>query len=112
KEIEEALMTREIDLAVHSSKDMPAVLPEGLEIGAALPREDPLDAVVLPFHRRAGLSSVDDLVARLGPVPSIGTGSVRRVAQLIRLVPGARFQPIRGNLETRLRKLEDRKSVV
>src|SRR5204862_1834114 len=58
------------------------------------------------FHRRAGLSSVDDLVARLGPVPSIGTGSVRRVAQLIRLVPGARFQPIRGNLETRLRKLD------
>ncbi len=48
KEIEDALLRGEIDLAVHSSKDMPVVLPDGLEIGAVLPREDPLDAVVLP----------------------------------------------------------------
>jgi hydroxymethylbilane synthase len=112
KEIEDALLRHEIDVAVHSSKDMPAVLPSGLTIGAVLPREDPLDAVVLPVTaegagQRADLSSVDDLVDALGQTPSIGTGSVRRVAQLTRLMPNARFAPIRGNLDTRLRKLDD-----
>ena len=108
KEIEEALARREIDLAVHSSKDLPSVLPEGLAIGAVLPREDPHDAVVLPAPgaQPSALLSVEDLVARLGQSPSIGTGSVRRVAQLTRLFPGARFTPIRGNLDTRLRKLD------
>src|SRR6185295_210910 len=144
KEIEDALLRREIDLAVHSSKDMPAVLPDGLVIAGVLPREDPRDAVVLPvrlkpdttedwttpdagtsdapsvvsgFSRtvttsvgsgfRRTLTSIDDLVAALGQSPSIGTGSVRRIAQLTRLFPGARFTPIRGNLDTRLRKLDD-----
>jgi hydroxymethylbilane synthase len=129
KEIEDALLRNEIDLAVHSSKDMPAVLPDGLTIAGVLPREDPLDAVVLPLNVRlkpnatdvkgtgvisgigvaSGLSrtaTVDDLIALLGPSPSIGTGSVRRVAQLSRVFPGARFAPIRGNLDTRLRKLD------
>src|SRR5262245_27093288 len=114
---------------------MPAVLPEGLAIAAVLPREDPRDAVVLPVmadgsalmagdpgHHRADASShpsyaishqpsamtgVEDLVAQLGRSPSIGTGSVRRIAQLTRLFPGASFQPIRGNLDTRLRKLDE-----
>jgi hydroxymethylbilane synthase len=112
KEIEDALLHGEIDLAVHSSKDMPAVLPDGLVIGAVLPREDPRDAVVLPagadvvsgFSRP--IETVDELVALLGRSPSIGTGSVRRIAQLSRLFPGARFLPIRGNLDTRLRKLD------
>jgi hydroxymethylbilane synthase len=110
KEIEDALLHGEIDFAVHSSKDMPAVLPEGLVIGAVLPREDPLDAVVLPLRAQgAGLrvSTIDDLIGILGQSPTIGTGSVRRVAQLTRLVPGAEFQPIRGNLDTRLRKLDE-----
>jgi hydroxymethylbilane synthase len=122
KEIEDALLRREIDLAVHSSKDMPVVLPGGLAIAAVLPREDPLDAVVLPSQlvsqklgeQRAKadatydtLETIDDLVAALGQSPSIGTGSVRRVAQLTRLLPGARFSPIRGNLDTRLRKLDE-----
>jgi hydroxymethylbilane synthase len=131
KEIEDALLRGEIDLAVHSSKDMPVVLPDGLRIGAVLPREDPLDAVVLSVRLKAGatydssadvasvppayvasgfgrtISTIDDLVAALGQTPSIGTGSVRRVAQLTRLLPGARFAPIRGNLDTRLRKLDE-----
>ena len=118
KEIEDALLRGEIDLAVHSSKDMPAVLPDGLAIGAVLPREDPRDAVVLPVRLKADttddvvsgfsrtVESLESLVALLGRAPSIGTGSVRRIAQLSRLFPGARFTPIRGNLDTRLRKLD------
>jgi hydroxymethylbilane synthase len=122
KEIEDALLNREVDLAVHSSKDMPAALPEGLAIAGALPREDPHDAVVLgqglgvrdqgPGTRDqdAGTShsinNVEELREILGPTPSIGTSSVRRIAQLKRLFPGGRFSPIRGNLDTRLRKLD------
>jgi hydroxymethylbilane synthase len=105
KEIEDALLNGAVDLAVHSSKDMPAALPEGLTIGAVLPREDPRDAVVLP-KGRATPTSVEDVVATLGREPRIGTSSVRRVAQLTRLFPGATFLPIRGNLDTRLRKLD------
>jgi len=133
KEIEDALLRHDIDLAVHSSKDMTAVLPDRLAIGGVLPREEPLDAVVLPIAPAApassatpsaltpsampsaltpsampsALTTIDDLVAALGQSPSIGTGSVRRIAQLIRLIPGARFEPIRGNLDTRLRKLDE-----
>ena len=108
KEIEDALLRNEIDLAVHSSKDMPAVLPDGLAIAGVLPREDPLDAVVLPTRANgSGLMTIDDLVTALGQTPSIGTGSVRRIAQLTRLFPNARFTPIRGNLDTRLRKLDE-----
>jgi hydroxymethylbilane synthase len=126
KEIEDALMRGEIDLAVHSSKDMPAVLPDGLVVAGVLPREDPRDAVVLPadvvsassgLPRRssgdatssegATVTTIEALVAALGQSPSIGTGSVRRIAQLTRLFPGARFTPIRGNLDTRLRKLDE-----
>ena len=90
---------------------MPALLPEGLTIAGVLPREDPLDAVVLPVrpegtgHRaetlEASASRRSELIAR-----HIGTGSVRRIAQLSRVLPGARFAPIRGNLDTRLRKLD------
>jgi hydroxymethylbilane synthase len=104
KEIEDSLLAGEVDLAVHSSKDLPAVLPLGLTLGAVLPREDPRDAVVLPAGRDA--SSVAEVKALLGPAPKIGTSSVRRIAQLIGLFPGARFEPIRGNLDTRLRKLD------
>jgi hydroxymethylbilane synthase len=108
KEIEDALLKKEIDLAVHSSKDMPAVLPDGLTIGAVLPREDPLDAIVLPQKARLDSDTpYSDVVAALGPSPALGTSSVRRVAQLSRLLPGATFLPIRGNLDTRLRKLDE-----
>ena len=124
KEIEDALLAGTIDLAVHSSKDMPAVLPDGLRIAGVLPREDARDAVILPAHggevrlkadptaqwgpASAGPSgmSVEELVSRLGNAPRIGTSSVRRTAQLARLFPRASFMPIRGNLGTRLRKLD------
>jgi len=126
KEIEDALLGGAIDLAVHSSKDMPAILPEGLTVAAALPREDPLDAVVFPVmakgsglmveandhpsmaisHQPSAITSVDDLVTLLGQAPRVGTSSVRRVAQLTRLFPNGRFVPMRGNLDTRLRKLD------
>lgn len=105
KEIEDALIAGDVDLAVHSSKDMPALLPGGLQIGAVLEREDPHDAVVLPFPAAQTLS-IQDVVSELGDAPRIGTSSVRRVAQLIRLFPGATFLPVRGNLGTRLRKLD------
>ena len=104
KEIEDALLDRRIDLAVHSSKDMPAVLPDGLAVGAVLPRADARDAVVLPVP--GPLLSLEDLVRRLGQSPRVGTSSVRRTAQLTQLFPGARFEPIRGNLDTRLRKVD------
>jgi hydroxymethylbilane synthase len=105
KEIEDALLGGEIDLAVHSSKDMPAVLPDGLMVGAVLEREDPSDALVLPAsdHGHAGLEAIRSFASS----GRIGTGSVRRVAQLRRLFPGASFQNVRGNLDTRLRKLDE-----
>jgi hydroxymethylbilane synthase len=105
---------------------MSAVLPQGLTIAGVLPRENPLDAVVLPamangsglmamdhghspyaISHQPSAMTLDDLIGVLGPAPSIGTGSVRRVAQLMRLFPGARFTGIRGNLDTRLRKLDE-----
>jgi hydroxymethylbilane synthase len=110
KEIEEALAAGDIDLAVHSSKDMPVVLPEGLEIGAVLAREDPRDAIVLPGAPGGvppDAMSLEEIARVLGREPRIGTSSVRRIAQLARLFPGARFEPIRGNLDTRLRKLDE-----
>jgi hydroxymethylbilane synthase len=106
KEIEDALLDGTIDLAVHSSKDMPAVLPDGLDIGAVLRREDARDAVVLPASAPGSFATVEEVVAHLGQSPRIGTSSVRRIAQLTRLFPGATFLPIRGNLDTRLRKLD------
>ena len=106
KEIEDALLSGAVDLAVHSSKDLPARLADGLEIGAALPREDPADVLILPESAAPGPDGLDQLAARLGPSPRIGTGSVRRIAQLQGLFPRARFEAIRGNLDTRLRKLD------
>ena len=105
KEIEDALLAGEVDLAVHSSKDMPALLPDGLTVGAVLQREDPHDAIVLPAATGQSMA-MHEVVSALGRTPRIGTSSVRRVAQLLRLFPEARFLPVRGNLGTRLRKLD------
>ena len=104
KEIEDALLRGDVDLAVHSAKDMPAVLPDGLEVAATLPREDPRDVIVLPHGARGRDAAA--VLAQLGPAPRIGTSSIRRVAQLATLVPRASFAPIRGNVDTRLRKLD------
>jgi hydroxymethylbilane synthase len=106
KELEDALLNGTIDCAVHSAKDMPAELPPGLAVVATLPREDPRDAVVLPAGAPADLD-LTQLISRLGTSPAIATSSVRRALQLARLVPGARFVPIRGNVDTRIRKLDE-----
>jgi hydroxymethylbilane synthase len=107
KEIEHALLNDGIDLAVHSAKDLPTELPEGLSICAVLPREDPRDALVLPTSHQAGRAdNTRSLIRALSPEPRIGTGSVRRAAQLAIQFPTARFDQIRGNIETRLHKLD------
>lgn len=98
KEIEEALLERAIDLAVHSMKDMSTVLPAGLTIGAALKREDPRDAFVsLKYSSFAEVPK--------GAV--IGTSSLRRQAQVLHRRPDLKIVPLRGNVETRLKKLAD-----
>jgi hydroxymethylbilane synthase len=97
KEIEEALLAGAIDLAVHSSKDMPAVLPAGLMLSAFLPREDARDAFV---SRKA--EKLQDLPN--GAV--VGTASPRRQALVKRLRPDLVIVPLRGNVETRLRRIE------
>ena len=114
KEIEEALLTNEIDLAVHSAKDLPAALPEGLRIDAALRREDPRDALIAPVTTQAPPSEAGPLIAAAGRLIAaagrrarVGTGSVRRTAQLVRAFPGIELAPVRGNVGTRLRKLDE-----
>jgi hydroxymethylbilane synthase len=97
KEIEEALLAGAIDLAVHSAKDMPTLLPDGLMLAACLPREDVRDAFI---SRKA--SRVQDLP----PGAVVGTASLRRQAMVKRLRPDVSVVPLRGNVETRLRKLE------
>ncbi len=104
KELEDALLAEAIDVAVHSAKDLPVDLPDGLVLGGCLPRENPLDALVLPAHERP--ASVHDTLSRIAHGAVIGTGSVRRSAQLIPLLPGVSFAPIRGNVDTRVRKLD------
>jgi hydroxymethylbilane synthase len=103
KEIEDALLAGAVDAAVHSAKDMPAELPAGLAIAATLPREDPRDVFVLPAGHTA-----DDVTAALAKRPDlrIGTSSIRRTAQLRPRFASAAFAPIRGNVDTRLRKLD------
>jgi hydroxymethylbilane synthase len=98
KEIEEALLNADVDLAVHSMKDMQTVLPDGLVVAATLPREDVRDAFVSLRHR-----SLADLPAGA----RIGTSSLRRRAQMLHKRPDLEVVEFRGNVHTRLRKLED-----
>jgi hydroxymethylbilane synthase len=98
KEIEEALIADQIDLAVHSAKDLPTVLPDGLAIVAALPREDPRDVFI---SRKA------KMLRALAPGATVGTASLRRQALVKRLRPDLKVVSFRGNVETRLRKLDE-----
>jgi hydroxymethylbilane synthase len=98
KELEDALLTNQIDAAVHSMKDMATRLPDGLSIAAVLPREDVRDAFISLKH------------ARLADLPKgavFGTSSLRRQAQLLRLRPDLKIVQFRGNVQTRLAKLAD-----
>ena len=97
KEIEEALLDGRADLAVHSVKDMPAELPEGLHLAAMPPREDPRDALI--SKNGADLD-------KLPHGARVGTSSLRRAAQLLHLRPDLRIETLRGNVDTRLRKLK------
>ena len=106
KEIEDALLDGTVDLAVHSTKDLPVVLPDGLAMGAFLPRAAPWDALVLPARHAGVPKTLAAVSAVLGAAPRLGTSSIRRITQLHRLLPGATFEPIRGNVDTRLRKLD------
>jgi hydroxymethylbilane synthase len=94
KELEEALLERRIDVAVHSAKDLTATDPDGLAIGAFLPRDDPRDALCGTTELRPGMR--------------IGTASVRRKAQLLAVDPSLSIEPLRGNIDTRLRKRGER----
>ncbi|OYU85827.1 MAG: hydroxymethylbilane synthase, partial [Burkholderiales bacterium PBB5] len=98
KELEVALEEGRAHLAVHSLKDVPMTLPEGFVLATVLEREDPRDAFV---------SNRYDSVAALPPGAVVGTSSLRRVVQLAALRPDLRIEPLRGNLDTRLRKLDD-----
>ena len=98
KEIEDLLLAGKIDLAVHSTKDMPAALPGGLILAAFLEREDPRDAFL-----SLGVGSIKDLPK--GAV--IGTSSLRRQAQVLRLRPDLEIVPYRGNVETRIKKMKE-----
>jgi hydroxymethylbilane synthase len=105
KELEDAMLRGDADLAVHSAKDLPATLPDGLEVAATLPRDDPRDALVLPAGAAAG--DLAAVLAQLGEAPTVATSSVRREAQLRAILPQAAFVPIRGNVDTRIRKLDE-----
>jgi len=98
KELETALESGAAHLAVHSLKDVPMELPDGFELVAVLDREDPRDAFVSVKYAS---------LAELPPGALVGTSSLRRVAQLLALRPDLRVAPLRGNLDTRLRKLDE-----
>ncbi|MDZ7640877.1 MAG: hydroxymethylbilane synthase [Desulfurivibrio sp.] len=98
KEIEEAMLRREVDIAVHSMKDVPAELPPGLHIGIITERENPFDALISNHYQ-----SLETLPAGA----RIGTSSLRRRSQLAALRPELTIEDLRGNLDTRLRKLDE-----
>ena len=98
KELEQAMLAGEIDLAVHSLKDMPTELPEGLVLAAVTERFDPGDAVVSPRYRT---------LANLPQGAKVGTSSLRRRAQLLAKRPDLEIVSLRGNVNTRLKKLEE-----
>jgi hydroxymethylbilane synthase len=118
KEIEEALVRDEADLAVHSLKDLPTELPEGLILGAVLPREDVRDVLVChanrvnaPISGRAPSDQGPGILAVLPPGAVVATSSTRRRAQLLDFRPDLKVVSIRGNVDTRLRKLKEQQDL-
>jgi hydroxymethylbilane synthase len=103
KELEVALLDRRVDVAVHSLKDLPTITPEGLSITATPEREDPRDALVL----RAGSAGQENSLQGLADGAVVGTSSLRRIAQLKHLRPDVQIKDLRGNVDTRLRKLDE-----
>src|SRR5687768_14864057 len=103
KELEEALLDGRIDIAVHSLKDLPTILPDGLSISAICEREDPRDALVL----RADLQIEDSSLLNLPARAVVGTSSQRRLAQLKALRGDVVINDLRGNVDTRIRKLDE-----
>lgn len=102
KEIEDALLAQRIDLAVHSLKDLPTVIPGGLTLAAITAREDPRDALIV----RRDLATTDSSIGGLPQNALVGTSSPRRRAQLKHLRPDLSLVELRGNVDTRLRKLD------
>jgi hydroxymethylbilane synthase len=102
KELEDALLAGRVDLAVHSLKDLPTILPDGLLIGAITKREDPRDALVLSRKLQGPLASIQ----ALPKAATVGTSSPRRLAQLKHLRADLVIKDLRGNIDTRLRKLD------
>lgn len=98
KELEEALRSREIDIAVHSMKDLPTQTPRGLSIAAVTKREDPRDCLI---------SKEKTPLAKLKRGATVGTSSLRRRAQLLRLRPDFKIKGLRGNLDTRMKKVAE-----
>jgi len=101
KDLEIALNEKRVDFLVHSLKDLPTKMPEGMALGCVFKRDNPFDCVI--FHSKHAGKKLEDLPAN----SVIGTSSLRRVAQLKRKYPSLVFQSVRGNLNTRLRKLEE-----
>jgi hydroxymethylbilane synthase len=102
KEIEDALLRGDIDMAVHSMKDMPTTQPDGLTLTAVSYREDPSDWLVMPKEKATGKGPL-----KLPPKAVVGTSSARRKAQMLDFRPDIQLKDIRGNVPTRLRKLKE-----
>ena len=98
KELEEAMLSHDVDIAVHSMKDVPSELPEGLHIGIITKRENPFDAFI---------SNISSTCKDLPQGAKVGTSSLRRKSQLANIRPDLKIEDLRGNLDTRLRKLDE-----
>jgi hydroxymethylbilane synthase len=121
KEIEDALLKNEVDIAVHSMKDVPTEFPDGLHLAVICKREDPRDALIIPPHppltkggRRGGRRIKENtksppcsLIFNLPKGATIGTSSLRRSCQLLHIRPDLKILQLRGNLDTRIRKLDE-----
>lgn len=107
KELEDSLLDGRIDIAVHSLKDLPTVIPDTLVIAAMCKREDPRDALVLSASRGPEAGAIKTSISSLPKGATIGTSSPRRLAQLKHLRPDLVFKDLRGNVDTRLRKLDE-----